>query len=221
MEGNEKIGLLYADLADINYMINNDYESAELNYKKSISLGNDTPSIRYRVGYINYMDKDYEEALGSFIKAGDGQPVQRNLLLAKANTFSLRNADYAAEGCYEQLLRIMDDEIIEKGGVFPQTNSEDFDLVSKYLYASNNYGVTLYKLAKRTGDSAKNAQSIVEFQHSIRAWDSLTRDQKTLKRMEGSNLAQENLKYVTHTVTPFEPAIYVTIPKTLTDFEDL
>ena len=221
-EGNEQIGLLYSDLGNINYTIAGDYETAAKNYKNAVALGYDNSKIRYRLGYISYRSKNYLEALGSFMKAGEGIKKERNLLLSMANTLSLRNDDYAAEGYYEQLIAQMDNEIVEKGGtVFPQTDDAGYDLVTTYLYAANNYGVTLYRLAKRTGDSQKNAQAIVQFQQSLRAWDSLTRDQKTLVRLDGSNLAQENIKYITHPVTEFEPAIYLDIPKNLTENEGL
>ena len=221
-EGNEQIGLLYSDLGNINYTVAGDYETAAKNYKNAVALGYDNSKIRYRLGYISYRAKNYLEALGSFMKAGEGIKKERNLLLAMANTLSLRNDDYAAEGYYEQLISELDNEIVEKGGtVFPQTDDAGYDLVTTYLYAANNYGVTLYRLAKRTGDSQKNAQAIVQFQQSLRAWDSLTRDQKTLVRLDGSNLAQENIKYITHPVTEFEPAIYLEIPKNLTENEGL
>ena len=221
-EGDEQVGLLYSDLGNINYTIAGDYETAAKNYKNAVALGYDNPKIRYRLGYISYRAKNYLEALGSFMKAGEGIKKERNLLLAMANTLSLRNDDYAAEGYYEQLISQLDNEIIEKGGtVFPQTDDAGYDLVSTYLYAANNYGVTLYRLAKRTGNSQKNAQAIVQFQQSLRAWDSLTRDQKTLVRLDGSNLAQENIKYMTHPVSEFEPAIYLEIPKSLTENEGL
>ena len=156
------------------------------------------------------------------MKAGEANKKERNLLLAMANTLSLRNDDYAAEGYYEQLINMLDNEIVDKGGtVFPQTDDAGYDLVTTYLYAANNYGVTLHRLAKRTGDSQKNAQAIVQLQQSVRAWDSLTRDQQTLIRLDGSNLAQENIKYITHPVSEFEPAIYIEIPKNLTDNEGL
>ena len=221
-EGNEQIGLMYADLGNINYTVAGDYDTAAMNYKNAVALGYDVPYIRYRLGYISYKAKNYLEALGSFMKAGEANKKERNLLLAMANTLSLRNDDYAAEGYYEQLINMLDNEIVDKGGtVFPQTDDAGYDLVTTYLYAANNYGVTLYRLAKRTGDSQKNAQAIVQMQQSVRAWDSLTRDQQTLIRLDGSNLAQENIKYITHPVSEFEPAIYIEIPKNLTENEGL
>nr|MCR4953763.1 tetratricopeptide repeat protein [Treponema sp.] len=219
--GNLDIGKLYADLANLNYFVSGDYDLAKENYKHSIELGNDSPAIRYRIGYVNYRNKNYQEALGSFMKAGEANRKEDNLLLAMANTLSLRDDDYSAEGYYEQLLARMDDEIADKQRVFPRTSARDYDIVNTYLKASNNYGVTLHRLAKRTGNSAKNAQAIVQFQHSLRAWDALTRNQETLVRLEGSNLAQENIKYITHMYSDYEPAIYIDIPRTLTDGEGL
>lgn len=220
--GNKDIGILYADLGDINYLLAGDYDNAAVNYKNSVELGNDNPSIRYRLGYMSYKKKNYQEALGSFMKAGEGNQKQRNLLYSMANTLALRNDDYAAEGYYEQLISELDLEIQNAGGsVYPQTNADQYDLVDLYLYAANNYGVVLHRLARRTGDSQKNAESIVQLQQSVRAWDALTRNQKTLLRLEGSNLASENIKYVTHPSPDFEPSIYIDIPKTLTDTEKL
>ena len=209
-------------MGDINYLLAGDYDNAAVNYKNSVELGNDNPSIRYRLGYMSYKKKNYQEALGSFMKAGEGNQKQRNLLYSMANTLALRNDDYAAEGYFEQLISELDLEIQNAGGsVYPQTNADQYDLVDLYLYAANNYGVVLHRLARRTGDSQKNAESIVQFQQSVRAWDALTRNQKTLLRLEGSNLAAENIKYVTHPSPDFEPSIYIDIPKTLTDTEKL
>jgi hypothetical protein len=60
---------------------------------------------------------------------------------------------------------------------------------------------------------------MVQFSQSIRAWDALTRNQETLVRLEGSNLAAQNMKYITSRVPDFEPAIYIDIKKTLNDKE--
>ena len=218
-EGTPEIGKLYEDMANIKYSVSGDYDEALQNYKYSVELGNDSPSIRYRIGYIQYKNKNYAEALGSFMKSGDGNVKERNLLLAMANTLSLRGDDYAAQGYYNQLIDNLDSEIAKRGMVFPQTSVKDYDVVNTYLSAANNYGVTLYRLAKRTGNSNLNAQAIVQFQQSLRAWDALTRNQDTLVRLPGSNLAEQNIQYITHPMPEFEPAIYTDIAKNLTDNE--
>ena len=220
-EGNAAIGKLYEDMGDIKYSIAGDYDDALFNYKYSVELENDSPSLRYRIGYIQYKKSNYVEALGAFMKAGDGNVKERNLMLAMANTLYLRGDDYAAQGYYNQLLDSLDNEIAEEGLVLPQANVKHYDLINTYLYASNNYGVTLYKLAKRTGNSALNAQAIVNLSQSVRAWDALTRNQQTMERLEGSNLAEQNIKYITHPIPEFEPSIYTDISKTLLDNERL
>ena len=218
-EGNKDIGKLYEDMADLKYFISADYDDALKNYMSSVELENDSPQIRYRIGFIQYNNDNLTEALGSFMKAGDGNIKEKNLMLAMANTLSLRGDDYAAEGYYNQLVKRLDEDVLERQMVFPQVNDSDYDIVNTYLYASNNYGVTLYRLAKRTGNSSLNAKSIVQFQQSVRAWDALTRNQNTLLRLGGTNLAEQNIKYVTHNFSEYEPAIYTEIPKTLTDNE--
>ena len=218
-EGTPEIGKLYEDMANIKYSVSGDYDEALQNYKYSVELGNDSPSIRYRIGYIQYKNKNYAEALGSFMKSGDGNVKERNLLLAMANTLSLRGDDYAAQGYYNQLIDNLDSEIAKRGMVFPQASVKDYDVVNTYLSAANNYGVTLYRLAKRTGNSNLNALAIVQFQQSLRAWDALTRNQDTLVRLSGSNLAEQNIQYITHPMPEFEPAIYTDIAKNLTDNE--
>ena len=220
-EGTPAIGKLYEDMGNIKYTISGDYDDALFNYKYSVELENDNPSIRYRIGYIQYKKKNYMEALGAFMKAGDGNVKERNLMLAMANTLFLRGDEYAAQGYYDQLIDELDLQVAESGLVLPQANVKDYDLINTYLYASNNYGVTLYKLAKRTGNSALNAQAIVQLSQSVRAWDALTRNQQTMLRLEGSNLAEQNIKYITHPIPEFEPSIYTDIAKTLLDNERL
>ena len=56
---------------------------------------------------------------------------------------------------------------------------------------------------------------MVQFQNSMRAWDALTRNQTTLVRMEGGNLAEQNMKYATQPYPEFQPAIYTDIARTL------
>ena len=79
----------------------------------------------------------------------------------------------------------------------------------------------MYRLAKKTGDSSKNAEAIVQFSESLKAWDALTRNPETMVRLEGTNLAEQNIKYITHPISEFEPAIYTSIPKTLLDNEGI
>ena len=221
LKGTEKIGKLYTDMGDINYFITGDLDNALQNYKDSIETFYDTPQIRYKIGYIQYGKKNYSEALGSFMKSSELYADDPNLLLAMGNTLSLRNDNFAAQGYYDQLLEFLDNKRVQKGLLFPQVRSDEAQIVDMYLKASNNLGVTMFRLAKRTGNSNLNAKAIVHFQESMKAWDSMTRNQQSMVRLGGSNLAEQNIQYVTHPVPNFEPAIYTDIPRTLNNEKGL
>ena len=216
LEGNSKIGNLYADMGDIEYFISGNYDNALQNYQDAVDTDYDNGKIRYKIGYIQYSKKNYSEAIGSFMKTAEEYADDHSLLLAMGNTLSLRDDNFAAEGYYEHLVEQINNYRNQHDRLFPQTRKDDNELVETYLKASNNLGVTLYRLAKRTGSSAMNAKSMVEFQESMRAWDALTRNQNTMVRLGGSNLAEQNFKYVTNPMPEFEPAIYTELPRTLT-----
>lgn len=215
LEGTSQVGNLYADLGDIEYFISGDYDSALQNYKDAVDIDYDNGKLRYKIGYIQYSKENYSDAIGSFMKASEDYSDDPNLLLAMGNSLSLRNDNFASQGYYERLLEQINSYREQHGVLFPQTRSNEAKIVDDYLKASNNLGVTFYRLAQRTGSSAMNAKAMVNFQESLRAWDAVTRNQQTMVRLGGSNLAEQNLKYVTHPVPDFEPAIYTDISKTL------
>ena len=215
LTSDKNVGRLYADMADIDYFISGDIQTAFRNYKAAVGNGYDTPSVRYRIGFVQYTDGNYAEALGSFIKTASEDASNRNLLLALGNVLSIRGDQAAARGYYERLIRILDSDRERFGILFPQVREDQYALVDLYLKASNNLGVTLSRLAVQTGNSSLQAQAIAQFAESVRAWDALTRNQKTMVRLEGSNLAAQNIKYITYPQRSFEPAIYAAISPVL------
>ena len=219
--GNENIGKLYADSGDIDYFIRGDYEGAYNDYLSAIRTHYDTASLHYRVGFIQYSKNDLDGAVGSFIKAGAEKPEDDHLLLAMGNTLSLRDANYAAEGYYKQLVNNLDAEFAKKGIAFTQTKAAEDALTELYLKAANNFGVTLFRLARRTGNSRMNADAMVQLSVSMRAWDALTRNEATMVRLPGGNLAEQNMRYMSHPMPDYEPAIYTDIPKILTGEKEL
>ena len=215
LKSDKNVGRLYADMADIDYFISGDIQTAFRNYKFAVENGYDTPSVRYRIGFVQYTDGNYAEALGSFIKTASEDASNRNLLLALGNVLSIRGDQAAARGYYERLIRILDSDRERFGILFPQVREDQYAVVDLYLKASNNLGVTLSRLAAQTGSSSLQAQAIAQFAESVRAWDALTRNQKTMVRLEGSDLAAQNIKYITYPQRSFEPAIYAAIPPVL------
>ena len=216
-EGDENTGKLFADLGDIDYFISGENDSALYNYEKATQIKNDTPSVNYRIGAIYYGKGDFENALSSFIKVHDSEPNDSNVLLSLGNTLSLRGDNFAAQSYYKSLLSHLNLEKARRKILLPQEDEDEEIIVDLYLKASNNLGVALYKVAQQTGNSQMNADAMVRFADSMKAWDALTRNPRTMVRMEGGNLAEQNSKYITHSYPEFEPAIYTEIPKILSN----
>lgn len=220
-EGDENTGKLFADLGDIDYFVSGELDSALYNYKKSAEIKNDTPSVNYRIGAIYYGKEDYDNALASFLKVQEKEPKDSNVLLALGNTLVLRDDNFAAQSYYKDLLSKLNNERTRHKILLPQEDEDDGAIVDLYLKASNNLGVALYRVAKQTGNSQMNAEAMVKFADSMKAWDAMTRNPQTMVRAGGSNLGEQNSKYVTHSYPEFEPAIYTDIPKVLEDEKSL
>jgi len=210
-----RVGVLYADYADIHYFISGDLDEALANYERALAELNDTPSVRYRVGYIQYRKGDYEAALRAMTVAYAEISGDENLLYAIANVLYRRGDYFASQGHYEALMERLEAERLRKGIVFPQARIDHGEFVERYMHASNNLGATLSRLAARTGDSRKNARALALLAESNRAWDALTRNPETLVRAKGTNLAFLNVQNVTHPRSDYQPEIYADIPKTL------
>ncbi|MCR5725520.1 MAG: hypothetical protein K6G80_10585 [Treponema sp.] len=221
LPGDANTGKLFADMGDIEYFISGDLDSAQYNYSKAIEYHNDTPSLIYRVGAIQYTQKEYGAAMETFIAAAEKAPSDPNLLLALANSLSLSGDNFAAQGYYVDLISRLDLERARRERLMPQQDEDDGKIVNLYLKATNNLGVTLYRLAQQTGSSRMNADAAVKLSDSMRAWDALTRNPKTLVRLGGSNLAAQNSKYIMHPYPDFEPAIYTDIARVLYTDQEL
>ncbi|HKL87052.1 MAG TPA: tetratricopeptide repeat protein [Treponemataceae bacterium] len=215
VKGDPFVGKLYADYADIDYFISNNFDSALENYRLAVQEGWDTASVRYRIGYINYRQQDYRSAIDAFIMTHAEKPQDRNLLFGFANTLFRRGDFNASQGYFERLQEMLEAERIRKGILFPQVRTDHGEFVQMYMQNANNLGVTLNRLASRTGDSRQNGRSLALFAESSRAWDALTRNPETLVRAQGSNLAYLNMQNITRPTGLFVPEIYSDIPKTL------
>ncbi len=216
-----RVGKLYADYADVEYFVTGDLASALRHYEKARAELNDTPSVRYRIGYIQYRNQDFEAAMNSFISTHVEVPFDRNLLLGLGNALFRRGDYYAAAGYYGTLIDDLDAERLRKGIVFPQVRIDDAAFVDAYMRVSNNLAVALNRVSLRTGDSRKNARALALFAESARAWDSLTRNPETLVRLKDEfgnpvpSLANGNIQNLTHPRSGFETEIYADIPRTL------
>ena len=147
--------------------------------------------------------------------ASNEKDIDTHLMLALANTLSLKDDNFAAAGYYQKLLDSLDLQISRSDILLPQINDDDGMLVDQYMKVSNNLGVSQFKIARQTGSSSLNGESLNNLQNSLRAWDALTRNQKTMVRLGGTNLAEQNIRYIVNPLPAYEPAIYTEIPRIL------
>lgn len=214
-DGDKNVGAMYADMGNLEYFISGDLDGARRNYNAAIQNYMDTPSIRYRVGYIDYSNNDYASALGNFLKASEDGELDSHTLLALGNTLSLRGDNFTAQSYYDRLLSYLDFQREKYGIIVPQIEASAGDMVETYMKAANNLGVSQFRVSRQSGNSSLNAAALVNLQDSIRYYDALTRNQETMVRLPGSNLAEQNLRYATNPFPDFEPAIYTEIPRVL------
>lgn len=211
-----RVGQLYADYADIDYFISNDWDSAFDNYSKAASELYDTPSVRYKMGYIQYQKQNYEDALRFFVRSYGEVNTDGNILFSLGNTLFRRGSYNAARGYYERLMEMSEAERIRKGILLPQIRSDHGSFVEQYMHTSNNLGVTLYNISLQTGRKDLQGRAYALFSESARAWDALTRNPDTMIRAQGANLAYLNMQNITAPSSSFSPEIYTDIPKVLT-----
>lgn len=214
-------GLLYADIGDMDYFLSGNYNQALESYRNAVANLNDTDSIRYKIGCINYSFGNYEEALNNFSMAYGKNPDDKNLMYAMGNAFFLRGDYGAAQGYYTRLMEKLETLRVQYGIVIPQVRVDHSEFVKMYMETANNLGVTLYYLAGIGGDSGKNIRGIASLTESLRAYDALTRNPDTMIRLSGSNLAEMNLKYMNFPDSGYKPGIYGDIALTLEDEEPL
>jgi hypothetical protein len=136
-------------------------------------------------------------------------------MLSLGNTLSFRNDNFAAESYYGRLLETLNLEMAKRGILLPQIRDDHHEIVDLYMRATNNLGVALHRIARQRGDSARNGEAIMNLSESIRAYDALTRNPQSMIRLEGGNLAQQNISYITHPVSGYSPEIYTEIPRVL------
>ncbi|UTC65943.1 MULTISPECIES: periplasmic flagellar collar protein FlcA [unclassified Treponema] len=209
------VGKLYADYGDISYFIAGDYDEALDAYEHAVRELNDSPSIRYRMGYIHYQKENYPDAMKAMTLAYTEKPDDRNLLYGFGNVLFKYTNYFAAQAYYERLMELLEAEKIRKGIIFPQTRVDHAEFVEDYMHTSNNLAVVLNRIAVQNGDSNKNGRALSLFGESTRAWDALNRNPETMIRAKTINLAYANIQNMVKPRSAFTPEIYSDIPKTL------
>ncbi|MGA2974035.1 MAG: hypothetical protein ABSF77_01865 [Spirochaetia bacterium] len=239
IDKNRIYGRPYADLGDLYYYIQGDLQAATLQYQAAIANLYTAPELSYKIGYIQYMQKDYKAALVSFTSTedasaypsgnealapaeGSAQSTQmpgqtpQNLLYALATTFFQRKDFFAAQGYYLRLLDRLETRRAALGTLHPEDSPDDRALLQTLVKVNNNLGVTMINLAARTGDRKKRSEALVYLSAAAEIAGLLARNPDTVQRSEIRSLPSFNMHWILYPVPGYELLIYSALPK---DFE--
>jgi hypothetical protein len=210
----ERFGRAYARLGDIYYYRSGEFDAALDLYQEAEANLFREPSLQYKKGWIRYLNEDYEAALLDFYRAGDSLSSNKNTMYATANTLFRRGHYFAAQGYYNHLLSMYEEEMRAIPFLRPIEDEEHHALVTNMMKVYNNLGVTLRRLYERNADDERKAsQGLVYLTYSSDYYDNLTRDPDTMDRTQTVNLAFLNTREVLYPQPDFDLQIYTNIPK--------
>ncbi len=206
-------GKAYANLGDILFFQRDDLDGAAILYGKSHDHGYVTPDTLFKLGYVHYRRERWEEALENFYRAGLDSDESPYLLYSTGNALFQREDFFAAQGYYSRLVERLEFELDQLPLVEPQVRPSHGEIVDLLMRATNNLGVSLYRIGNRMGDSRRRAGAMAQFMESSRYFDSLERDPATMLRPETRNLGYLNLDFVLHPQRGIDLSIYPDLPK--------
>jgi len=226
-------GKLYADLGDLEFFVKDgDMQTALDYYNYSEQNGWAPPEIQYRMGAAHYQLRQWGPALERFFTAFREMPFNRRILYALGNVSYMRGNYFAAQGYYDRLLEILEDDRSRLPPIAPTDDEDQLDLVERLMVAQNNMGVVLEALTERTGNINYRARAQGLYSDSERAWDILTRNPTTMIRMRpssditapGVNPAYLNVQNSLRPIPGYEHQFFLRIDKDVLEpsaWEDL
>ncbi|MDR2729468.1 MAG: tetratricopeptide repeat protein [Treponema sp.] len=226
-----QLGKLYAIMGDLEYFIKDgNTEKARNEYLKAERNHWAPPEIQYRIGVTFYNESKWKDALDYFFKASADLPLNRKLLFALGNTTYRRGDHYAAQGYYNRLLDILENQRSRLPVLLPNDRPEFLEVGERLMMARNNAGVNYEALADVTGSREYRSRALALYAESSRAWDAITRNPREMTRLRpienpnapGINLGFLNANNALHASNirrneEFNPEIFVRIDKDVLD----
>ena len=217
-----QLGQLYAAKGDLEYFVKSGDMNAALNdYRLAERYGYSPPEIQYRMGAAYYQLENWGSALDYLFRASAELPLNRRLLYALGNVTYQRGDYFAAQGYYNRLLDILENQRVRLPVLLPNDNPQFLELGERLMMARNNAGVVYEALAGQTGNREYRSRALALYAESARAWDAITRNPETMIRMRitdspgspGINLGYLNANNALRPVSNLSPEIFVRIDK--------
>jgi tetratricopeptide (TPR) repeat protein len=221
-----QLGKLYAGLGDLEYFVKSGNIQAALNnYLNAEKFGYAPPEIQYRIGASYYQQEKWGNALNYLFKASSGLPMNRRILFALGNTTYKRGDYFAAQGYYNRLLDILENQRIRLPVLLPNDTAQFLELGERLMMARNNAGVVNEMLAKQTGKRDYRSKALALYADSARSWDAITRNPQSMTRMTigdvpgvpGINLGYLNANNALHPSSSYTPEIFIRIDKDVSE----
>jgi len=152
------------------------------------------------------------------VPAAPAPPAARvpvNLLFALGNCFFQRGDYFAAQGYYLGLLDRLELKKAAIGNLLPLEVPEHRALMDNLVKVNNNLGVTMIRLAERTGDRRKRSEALVYLTAAAQIADSLGRAPDTVVRGETRSLPSLNMRGILYPTSNFVLQIFQDLPKDL------
>lgn len=141
--------------------------------------------------------------------------VPLNLLFALGNCFFQRGDYFAAQGYFLGLLDRLELKKASIGNLLPLEVPEHRALMDNLVKVNNNLGVTMIRLAERTGDRRKRSEALVYLTAAAQIADSLGRAPDTVVRGETRSLPALNMRGILYPTSNFVLQIFQDLPKDL------
>ncbi|MBN1686761.1 MAG: hypothetical protein JW852_08910 [Spirochaetales bacterium] len=219
LKDNETFGRIYSNLGDVYYYVSGNFPAAMNNYQTAREMGYSPSVLHYKVGYINYRNERYDDALMKFYEAAGSFSTNANLMFATANTLYYQGLYSAAQGYYLHLIADLETMRRNIPDLRPEERPEHRALLENLMRAYTNLGATLYRLSEKSGDTTKVTHALVNLTTASEFFDRLTRDRETLVRTESKNLSFLNTRAIIYPEPGFEVEIYNEIPRDLSESE--
>jgi tetratricopeptide (TPR) repeat protein len=214
LSSSPQYGRLYAGLGDLEYFVKTgDMEAALRYYNLAQQNGWAPPDMLYRMGSANYQLGNWQNALEHFFAASSNLPQNRRILFALGNTALKRGDYFAAQGYYNRLLDILENHRARLPLLLPNDRPDYLDLAERLMMARNNAGVANEMLAARTGSRVYQSRAMSLYSEAERAWDSLTRDPRSMVRSGSTSLPYLNIRNVLYPRQNYEPQMYMHIDR--------
>jgi len=151
--------------------------------------------------------------LENFFAASSKLPQNRRILFALGNSALKRGDSFAAQGYYNRLLDILENQRSRLPLLLPNDRPEFVNLAERLMMARNNAGVANEMLAARTGSRAYQSRAMSLYSESQRAWDSLTRDPGSMVRSGSTSLPYLNMRNMLYPRENYEPQMFMRIDR--------